>query len=249
MGSEFPPDLRGLGNHVSEFGRELAKIVLPSPCICCARQLPFGDRVGSCCRQCWLSIRPLPLPTCGSCGTPMSSSRLLCLGCPTRSPLAWRESWGAFEEELRDVIHAWKFRQHDFLTPHLAELLAQAWYRRSRPPQDLCVPIPTSRRRSRDRGYDHTLLLARSFSRRTAIPLVPRALRRLRENQTQSLLPRSRRAENVRGVFGSSSLVEGRSVLLLDDIETTGETLRAAARVLRRWGAVEVAALTIARAL
>lgn len=249
MLSEFPRAATRLVDIALEIGRDTREIVLPSPCVCCGIDLPLSPkrRVGSCCIDCWTALPVLALPVCGYCGRCVPEGFTKCLECPGRSPLDWHASWGSFEGSLRDVIHAYKFRQHDFLAPELGELLREAWYLRSRESIDAVVSIPSSRRRVRERGYDHALLLARHFASRTGLRLEPSLLRRVRDNEVQSLLPKSRRAENVRGVFAAAEKADGQSILLIDDIETTGETLRAAAHILRREGARAVAALTIAR--
>jgi predicted amidophosphoribosyltransferase len=113
------------------------------------------------------------------------------------------------------------------------------------------------RAKERKRGYNQAELLARALSRRIGIEcdmtlLARRRDRMLRRSQgraTQSLLPKSARAANVRGAFAASSRVKGKSILIVDDICTTGETLRACAVTLRRAGAARVCAVAVAKAV
>jgi len=104
------------------------------------------------------------------------------------------------------------------------------------------------RAKERKRGYNQAELLARALSRRIGVPC-DMLLSRGRERATQSLLPKRDRAANVRGTFQASPRAKGRSILIVDDICTTGETLRACANALLREGASRVCAIAVAKAL
>lgn len=243
MPREFPPCLT---ERLHQLGRETLKIVLPSPCVSCESDLPLIRRVGSCCLECWTSLPRLAEPTCERCGTPLQIGRR-CLECPRGRRLQSIGSWGEYTGPLRDVIHAWKFRNHDFLTGPLADLLHQCWRRRPKPRIDAVLTVPSSRRRTRQHGFDHALSLAESFAKRARLPFQPRLVRRIKENEVQSRLPRSRRIENVRGVFEASARASGATILIVDDVETTGATIDAVTIALKRAGAASVHAITIAR--
>jgi competence protein ComFC len=171
-----------------------------------------------------------------------------CLSCqkrPTR--LDWADAWGHYRGSLESVLHAYKFERHDFLDDDLAELLSDLVYRHD-DSFDAVIAVPMHASKLRRRGYNQSELLARSLSRRIGVAFRGDLLMKSVDRKPQSTLPRSERAGNVRGAFAASRSVAGLSVLLIDDISTTGETLRACARALRRQRATTICALTVARA-
>src|SRR5205823_5404499 len=111
------------------------------------------------------------------------------------------------------------------------------------------VPVPLHPTRQRERGFNQAMLLARSLSPRTSLPVVP-ALERVRYTTTQTAFDRAERMENLRNAFRLRPRrdVRGSRVLLVDDVLTTGSTLSECARVLKQAGASSVYAATAARA-
>ena len=146
------------------------------------------------------------------------------------------------------ILHALKFERHDFLDDALASLLEETIRARGDLAFDALVPVPMGRTKERRRGYNQAELLGRALSRRVHIRCDMTLLTRRQERATQSTLPKRERAANVRGAFAASSRVKGKSILVVDDICTTGETLRACATALSRAGASRVCALTVAKA-
>jgi ComF family protein len=114
---------------------------------------------------------------------------------------------------------------------------------------DLLVPVPLHRRRLRQREFDQALALARYLSLGVQIPCQAEALIRQRYTESQVGLSRSKRDQNVRGAFDvrQPQAVRGRTVLLIDDVYTTGATVKACASVLQRAGAAWVGVYTLAR--
>jgi ComF family protein len=111
---------------------------------------------------------------------------------------------------------------------------------------DSVVPIPSSWRRRRMRGFNQAELLARAAADRLAIPLLAKALRRRGGRPPQAALGREARLTNLVGAFSVAGGVFGRAVLVVDDVATTGATLREAAAALRKAGARRVTALVVA---
>jgi ComF family protein len=154
-----------------------------------------------------------------------------------------------------------KFRRRERLSRRLGELLAPVWHsleelRESETP--IVVPVPLHRSRERERGFNQAELLARTLSRRLGReragrgPRVEtRCLVRTRPTLPQTGLSLTARRENVRGVFEVSSAerISDRAVVLVDDVMTTGATLSACAAALKRAGAGQVIAMTLARAV
>jgi len=172
-----------------------------------------------------------------------------CLDCLTDPlPVDWCEAWGEYRGSLEHLLRALKFRRHDFLAGALSSLLEETLRARDDLAFDAIVPVPMPRARERRRGYNQAGLLADALSRRLGIRCDATLLARPVEGGTQSTLPKRQRAGNVRGAFTASTLVKGTSILLVDDISTTGETIRACASALRAAGASRVCAIAVAKA-
>lgn len=114
---------------------------------------------------------------------------------------------------------------------------------------DLIVPVPLHPRRLRWRGFNQSLLLAKQVSRRYEVPMDPFVLYRKRETAPQTQLAEDERRRNVRGAFatGPEKPLKGKSLLLVDDVYTSGATVNECSRVLLHAGAKEVYVLTLAR--
>ncbi|MGA7614033.1 MAG: ComF family protein, partial [Thermoanaerobaculia bacterium] len=217
---------------------EAGRIVLASPCVVCGGELPWRNRRGSCCSECWESLELIGA-RCASCGIPWDGGgpgeTFTCIEC-ARSPLPlqWIDSFGRYEGTLERLIHAFKFEGHDFLSDQLGELLSRRFEERADDDFARVAAVPLHRSRLRRRGYNQSELLARRFARLTGIPFDGRVLRKRIERAPQSTLRRSERAANVRGVFECVRPLDDSRILLIDDVCTTGETLAACARALRR---------------
>jgi ComF family protein len=160
-------------------------------------------------------------------------------------------SFGFYEDELRKLIHLFKYGRVQTLSTPLGRLLARALPREQS--FDVIVPMPLHWRKRWQRGFNQAELLAREIGRRTHTP-VRSVLRRVRYTESQAGMTSAKRRENVSGAFQASrgatnrKALDGRSVLLIDDVMTTGATAASCARALKRGGARQVTLLTLARA-
>ncbi len=238
---------------LSILGREALRIVLPSGCVVCRGELPWRDRVASCCAECWASLPRIAGPKCASCAQPVpvaSEVETLCLDCHAdRLPLDWCEAWGEYRGGLERLLHAMKFERHDFLDDSLSSLLEETLHERGDLRFDAIVAVPMSPARERRRGYNQAHLLARALAARIGVRCDMNLLTRRGERATQSTLPKRERAANVRGAFAASPGAKGKSILIVDDISTTGETLRACGNALRAADADRVCAVVVAKAV
>ncbi|MEM8607825.1 MAG: phosphoribosyltransferase family protein [Myxococcota bacterium] len=150
-----------------------------------------------------------------------------------------------YEGPLADAIQRFKFEDRTELARPLGRRLAEEATRVAQG-VDAVVPVPLHWRRRRSRGYDQAALLARPVARALGVPLWLRRLRRVRSTPRQVGLPRAARLRNLRGAFSCVPLRGSPSVLLVDDVATTGATLAAATQALRQAGAVEVVPLVLA---
>ena len=113
---------------------------------------------------------------------------------------------------------------------------------------DLFVPVALHEQRIRERGYNQATLLARELSRKTGIPVREDVVRRCRDTRPQVGLSQAERRANVAGAFACTTRLDGQSVVLSDDVATTGSTLEACATALKQAGAAAVLGYTLARA-
>jgi len=152
--------------------------------------------------------------------------------------------FGSYEGVLRELIHLYKYGRVKTLARPLGAMLAAALPREER--FDAVTPVPLHWRRQWQRGFNQSELLARTMARRCGIPVI-HALRRVRPTVAQAGLSNTGRRRNVAAAFRPRRAVEGKRILLIDDVMTTGSTAAACALALKRAGAAKVALLTVAR--
>ena len=219
--------------------------------------LLFPPRCGGCgrlgwrwCCDCAAKVQCPPEPLCEVCGVPHSEPNGLCADCREARPAYTAlRSWSIFEGPIRAALHQLKYRRDiglgEALTLPLAGFLTGLMWR-----VDLIVPVPLGRKRLAERGYNQVSLIARPLSMAMRIAYAPGALVRSEETRSQVGLTRLQRQQNVRNAFrAKNTRVNGRMVLLMDDVATTGSTLSSCAAALYAAGARDVFALTVSRAL
>lgn len=201
------------------------------------------------CATCTEAVMWLHEPLCPHCGCELDRQADRCYPCAQRPlPLAQVRTAVYFADPVQPLIHQLKYQNSFALAPTLADLLIKAWPVWSHP-VDVMVSIPLHADRQRARGYNQSQLLAEPLSRQVGIPLLPQAMRRVRPTQPQVGLNAVDRHANVSGAFvAERSLIDGRHVLLIDDVFTTGATMSAAAEVLLTAGAARVSGFCLARA-
>jgi len=219
--------------YVSSLLDTLLHWIYPMDCAACGA--PVKDRsLSSFCRPCWRSIRPIAGPICPHCGRPLAS------------PLALVHS-PTHEGVLDQAIRLFKYRGRTALARPLADL-ALAWIDRI-PVADIVIPVPLHPSRLREREFNQSLLLADRIAQHLELPLSFHDLQRIRPTRPQTELDRQERARNVQRAFAvrPAADLNGRRVLLVDDVLTTGATVEACAVALRKAGAEAVSVLTVAR--
>jgi ComF family protein len=186
---------------------------------------------------------------CSRCGLPQTGSGL-CERCKQKSPgFKLLRSWAVFENPLQGALHRLKYRRDIGMGEALANQML-AFIGQLNWPVDTILPIPLGRKRLKERGYNQVAMVAIPLSIQLGLVYHPNALIRARETRSQVGLSANERQENVRDAFfADRKKVNGRNILLVDDVSTTGATLSFAAEALYVAGAREVFALTVARAL
>ena len=215
------------------------------------------------CAECRAEINVLGPPECDACGVPLDviggitapPTARCCDRCraAAASPIRTARAWAAYRAAdgrgpVARALAAFKYRGLRRLGRRFAAVMVA---RVATPTVDLVVPVPLHVRRLRERGFNQSAVVARHLARALGRPCALTVLRRVRDTPSQTALSVAARAANVAHAFavGAPAHVAGRTVLLVDDVWTSGATARAAATALRRAGAAAVDVVTIARVL
>lgn len=238
---------------VTEFlAEKLLPILLPMPCLACERLVDRGRHFVGLCVRCRGRLSPLRGQRCRGCGRPLRGARLpagfRCGGC-RRRPAGFDRLiaiW-PYAPPLDAVIRGLKFGRLEYLGKHLATEMA-ARVRSEELEADLVAWVPLHWRRHLARGYNQAERIARPLATELDLPAC-RALIRRRATPAQTSLAPAQRAANLRGALRARSRAEvaGKRILLVDDVFTTGATLRAAAASLGDAGAAGITAIVAAR--
>jgi len=226
----------------------LAVVLLSPRCAACDRPLEHPTS-GAVCGICWASILPLTPPLCDVCGDPLPTlnGRTVCRSCGgTTHPVSRARAIGAYDDPLRAIVHALKYDARRSLARPLGEMML-ARGADVLEGASCVVPVPLHPSRRRERGFNQ----ARDLARQLGLPVIE-ALARVRRTPPQTELSAQERRKNLDGAFATTSHVRkliGATVVLVDDVSTTGATLDACAQALKNAGVSEVRALTAARVL
>lgn len=234
--------------------RELHDFFLPARCLGCERRLALDVRDAPVCGTCRSRLREPPWPRCGRCHAPTGSGRVerpTCHACAAwPAVITGARSAVVLEPPADRLVYALKYEGWRELAPLMGSLMAATVAPPERP--DVLVPVPTTKKRKRRRGYNQAGLLAASVAGHLDRPRVD-VLSRPTASATQVALHPAQRRSNVRDAFRTiralETRVHDRTVGLVDDVLTTGSTAAEAARTLERAGAKGVTLLTFARAL
>jgi len=215
--------------------------LFPQWCVGCGRQ---GEFICPSCRHSLPRVMP---PLCPRCGKPQSSG-VLCPAC-----VGWQakidgiRSPFRFDGVMRQAIHQLKYRNLRALAGPLAELLND-YLVASSIPGEVLVPVPLHRKRLRERGYNQSRLLAEELGKLNNLPVVDDCLIRQRYAPPQARTSTvEERRGNVEYAFACRDRrLQGKQVLLIDDVTTSGATLDACASALKTAGTVSVWGLSLA---
>jgi len=227
---------------------QLLDLIFPPRCAICKKK---GQKM--ICDDCLSKVVYIKPPICRICGKPRDKyfAGDLCEDCSREGmPFEIARSVVLYDGVIKEAIHKFKFEGKRALSSFLGEFLIDYLKRGYIPVKkiDAVIPLPLSRKRFRQRGYNQTELLAKEISGHYSINVDSSSLKKVKDITPQFELSREKRMSNVKGAFSSSPL-PGKNVLLIDDIYTTGATVREASRALKAAGAKNVYVLTLARAV
>lgn len=213
-------------------------------CVNCRRA---GARV---CAACRAQIRYMPPHPCAVCGSPQPAGPA-CPACALlrEAGVTALRAVAVFDGPVQRALHALKYQRDQMLADELARwLFAHPLTRQVT--GAVVAPVPLSAERLRERGYNQAALLARGLAELTGWDFAPQLLAKVRHTRTQVGLSARERRANVQDAFAVTpgQRVAGRTVVVVDDVTTTGSTLMAVARPLRAGGAAHIYGLTLARA-
>jgi len=234
--------------NLSAFSK-LFDLLLPPRCASC-QDIVLENK--TLCGPCWIDANFISAPFCACCGLPFEidvADGALCLNCSKRPPpFTQTRCVFAYDDFSKGMILSFKHGDRCDLAPTFAQMMARSGTDLIAA-TDLILPIPLHWRRLGMRRYNQAGLLANEISKITHIPTCPNTLKRIRHTQTQGHLSRMARQRNLQGAFKVEKNIKGKSILLIDDVLTTGSTLINATNTLLKAGAIEVRCLTIARVL
>lgn len=234
---------------ISRLGLRLLDFFLPKVCLFCGALAAAGSE-HALCSDCEAAIDWVGSPLCPRCGkiyAARDGADHLCGPCQTEPPpFAQARAAAVYEGQVAGAIKKFKYGRRMDMLPVMRQWLKQPACRELVEKADLLVPVPLHTRRLKERGFNQALLLAQAFPEK---PLAREALIRVRHTLPQTGLNPKERRENVRKAFAvpRPEEVKGKHILMVDDVYTTGATVRECARVLFKAGAKEVNVLTVAR--
>ncbi len=245
---------REAGKALARVADAVADFAYPRICPICKGK---SDRARRC--ICWNCVAELKRHAfagtpCSICGSPIDARLIdgLCASCRRSKPhFDMARSALAYDAEARNVVHDFKYRRQTWLSADMADILegcARASFNLNE--VDCIIPVPLHPVKFVRRTYNQSAILAASLAKRVGARYSGQILRREKDTPTQTHLGAGGRKKNVAGAFGVAypEEVRSRTLLVIDDVMTTGATLDEVAKALKKEGAWRVWALTLCRA-
>ena len=236
-----------------ELKDDILDFVYPQHCAICKQHLKKEER--DVCEVCWNSLVTLPDPFCPYCRSFYEPRDTRCSFCESAGrtiedhKIALVRSLGRFDDYYKELIHRFKYGKKIPLGKRLARRLGGTvngdyTFLES----DFLIPVPLHKSRYRERGFNQSEIVAQEISKITGISVLKSGLKRRKNTKDQTNLSPEQREENVRGAFTvtESERMNGKKIILVDDVITTGATLSECAHVLKQAGAEKIIGMTIA---
>lgn len=201
------------------------------------------------CTDCQENTERIPAKVCSRCGGKLFGEAEVCPDCKKQPPRFEKAiAWGFHSGPLQNAVHNLKYKRDlplgDSFSKSLVDYIEEFDWK-----IDIVIPVPLGIDRHQQRGYNQAALLAKPIAYRLSVQYQPKSLVRIRETRSQVGLNRQERKENVAGAFqADNTILQGKNILLVDDVMTTGGTVNSAADALKHAGANKVFVITLARA-
>ncbi|MEE9441696.1 MAG: ComF family protein [candidate division Zixibacteria bacterium] len=238
----------GVFKYIKQISNGLVDLIYPPVCCICNGKADSDDRL--ICVRCWDVIQGFDAAYCSQCRSFLKHGTM-CRDCGSESITV--SSLGYFESQLRDVIHYLKFENLKPLAKKIGEKLGEKLIEHDYIKKiDLIVPVPLHQSRHYARGFNQAEEIARAISLKTDLPVHSELLYTTRKTRQQAKLHGHERETNVRGAFAvddSDGILKQKIILLVDDVTTSGATLRENDRVLKEASARRIIAAVAATAV
>lgn len=230
--------------------KKIFDFILPPRCLMCGKVVSFDNTL---CEECLEQIHFISKPYCLHCGIPLNSNEekdFYCVNCLTNSDnLRLCRAAIQYDDFSKKLILDFKFHDHIENKKLLANWLKMAGKDIFEEGVDLIIPVPLHFSRLFKRKYNQSAMLAYELSHITNIKVDFNSLIKKKYSSPQALCSQKQRLKNVKGTFvvKDNSKIKGKRILLIDDVYTTGSTLKECAKILSKAGAKSVDALTVAK--
>lgn len=240
-------------NKLQKIFNNLLDIFYPSnlKCVVCNREISAGVTDNYFCKECYKKLPIISGKTCLKCGEPLNSQAKYCLRCKnTTFNFTKAHAFGVYEGNLKELIHNFKFNNKPYLYKSLAHMLVLTYILqiKSKNKIDAVTYVPMHKNRLKERGFNQCELLANEFCKKTNLPLLKNLLIKTRHTKSQANLSMKDRKVNLINAFEitNKDIVQGKNILLIDDIFTTGSSCEECSIVLKKFGANQIIVLTVA---
>ena len=232
----------------------LEEIIFPHYCLACHKKLLLPASEEALCPECSDALMPTTPPFCQKCGRTLSKitpERHICAEC-ANIHFYFERAWAShpYKGVVKEMIHNFKYKHKLQLGKLLSTLLIDfvANYHIPIVHCDYVIPIPLTSLKLREREFNQAQILGCNFARHFGLPMLSNTLARLRTTASQAELDKNSRWKNIQGAFAvkNQEAIKGKSILVIDDVLTTGATASEAAHALTQKGARTVFVLTIA---
>ena len=239
---------------VNSLVRSLKEILYPRHCLLCREKVSLNDQKDLVCLKCLKEISPHLPPFCRKCGRGLAqedTAQHTCGEC-LNARFYFERAWAVcpYKKNARELIHQFKYKNKIFLAKPLSDLMID-FIRHYHLPLNHCdylIPIPLSPAKLREREFNQAEVLAKEIAGHFGIQLLSNNLKRVRNTPAQADLDKESRWKNISGAFRITNpeTIKGKTILLVDDVLTTGATASEASRVLKNARASAVYVFTLA---
>jgi ComF family protein len=226
----------------------LLNILFPETCPVCHGPAK-NHSIAPFCANCWQTVSPYEGPACLRCGKPLvSDASITCGECLQDEPaFTSARSFGLYEGALKKAINLLKYHNVKRLSKPLSDIITPVKI----PAVDTVVPVPLYEKRLRQREYNQSALLAKYLAESLGVSVLLNCLVKIRDTAPQVGLRSKDRRKNIKNAFAVTQReqIEGKNIMLVDDVVTTGATIRECSRVLKKAGADNIYVIALAHGM